>query len=312
VKLREFRRSDGPTFFALLKSQFPEEEQMLGMRPEGFEAVVRRLYRADLRFFLGLLRAFHRSPFHLYVLEEGGAVAGLTLLSFTGRAGFLSSVVVAPEYRRRGLARQLIEAARAEAVRRNKPYVVLRVLAANAPARALYESAGYRTLDHQTFAVHDRPEAFAGLTSPGSIRPYRRSDGEALAALANRTNSPQVREVLPVAARDLVAERWADRLFEAQSAAWVIDRGRGPEGHLSASASPVTEAAHLSVPLVGESVEPALALDLVRAAGAWLASRRPARLVTSVPEENRRGHAALAEAGFRDSIDHYTLYRSSR
>ena len=312
MKLREFRRSDGPRFFALLKTEFPEEEQMMGMRPEGFEQVLRRLYRADFRFFLGLLRAFRRAPFRLYVLDDAGTIAGITLLSFTARAGFLSSVVVAPEYRRRGLARQLIGAARSEAVRRARPYVVLRVLATNAPARALYASAGYATLDHQTFVVHDRPEAFVGASPSPSIRPFARPDGGALAALANRTHSATVREVLPVGPRDLTAERWADRLFGAESAGWVIDRGHGPEGHLAASASPVTEAAHLSTPYLAESVEPALALELVRTAGAWLAARRPARIVTSLADENPRGHAALTGAGFRDSIDHFTLYRSSR
>jgi ribosomal protein S18 acetylase RimI-like enzyme len=312
MKLREFRRSDGPRFFSLLKTQFPEEEQMMGMRPEGFERVIRRLYRADLRFFLGLLRAFRRSPFHLYVLDDAGTIAGVTLLTFTARTGFLSSVVVAPEYRRRGLARQLIGAAREATVRRGRPYVVLRVLAANAPARALYASAGYTTLDHQTFVVHDRPEAFVGATPQPSIRPYVRTDGETLSAIANRTNSPTVRDVLPIGPRDLSAERWVDRLFDAESAAWVIDRGHGPEAHLAASASPVTEAAHLSTPILAESVEPALATELVRTAGAWLAARRPARIVTSIADENGRGRAALAEAGFRGSIDHFTLYRSSR
>jgi ribosomal protein S18 acetylase RimI-like enzyme len=311
VRLREFRRADGPRFFALLKTEFPEEEQMLGMRPEGFETLLRRLYRADVRLLLGILRAFRRSPFHLYVIDDAGTIAGATLLSIAPRAGFVSTVVVAPEYRRRGLARQLIEAARLETVRRGRPYVVLRVLASNAPARALYASAGYTTLDHQTFVVHERPEALAGTPPASGVRPFGPSDGPAVAELANRDAPAAVREVLPVRARDLAGDRWADRLFEAQSAAWVVDRGRGAEAYLGATVSPLTEAAHLSNPIVGETVEPELASELVLTAGRWLAERRPARVATSVADGNVRGHAALLRAGFRDSMDDFTLYRPS-
>lgn len=311
MRLREFRRADGPGFFQLLGAQFPEEERIYGYRPEGFERLLQRLYRVDFRFFLGLLRTFRRSPFHLYVIDDGGRIAGATMLSFTARAGFLSTVVVAPEYRRRGLARQLIDAARHEAARRGKPYVALRVLAANEPARALYASAGYRELDRQTFAVHDDPASFVGDGTDASIRAFQPSDGGALAEIVNRTSPEAVREVLPVRGHDLTAGRWADRLLEAESAAWVIDRGRGPEACVAATVSPLTAAAHVRSPIVAESVEPALATRLVRVAGAWLAERRPARVVTSVAEENRRGHAALAEAGFHDEIVHYTLYRSS-
>ena len=312
MKLREFRRSDGPRLFALLKTEFPEEEAMLGMRPEGFERILRRLYRADTRILLGLLRAVHRSPFHLYVVEEAGTIAAMTMLSFAARAGFLSTVVVAPEFRRRGYARQLIELARAEAARRGRPYVALRVLAANAPARTLYASAGYEPLEQESFFVLEGPIAFAADRVPGSIRPYRRSDAGPLAELANRTAPEKVREVLPLHARSLSGNRWADRIFSAETGAWVVDRGQGAEAYLSATSTPTTEAAHLSTPIASGSVAPELLLGLVRTAGVWLAARRPARIVTSVPESGVPARRALEEAGFRETMGHLTLFRSSR
>jgi len=311
MSLREFRRSDAGSFFALLTSQFPEEEAMLGMRPDGFEAIIRRLYRADLRIFLGVLRAFHRSPFHVYVAEEGGTIAGVTMLTFAARAGFLSTVVVAPEFRRRGLARALIEAARRETARRRLPYVALRVLVDNTPARTLYASAGYRELDRQTYVVHEAPAAFGPFPPSTAIRPFRRSDAVTLAAIANRALSPTVREALPVREQDFRSGTWADRLFRAETAAWVVDRGHGAEAHIAATSTPTTDAAHLSSPIVAETVEPALAAELVRTAASWLAPRRPARIVASVGRDNLRGHAALEEEGFHDAFAHLTLYRPS-
>jgi len=312
VKLREFRRPDAPRFFELLKGEFPEEEAMLGMRPEGFEKLLRRLYRADLRIILGILRMVHRSPFHVYVAEENGTLAGLTMLAFGPRAGFVSTVVVAPEFRRRGFARQLIEAARQETARRRRPYVVLRVLAANASARALYASAGYQQLDQQSFLVHDTPSSFAGGPHGSAIRPFDRKDARPLAEIANRLNPQAVREVLPARPRDVAGSNWADRFFTAETASWVVDRGHGPEAHVAATSTPLTEAAHLSTPIIGESVEPELATELVRTAGVWLAERHPVRIVTSIAEDLPRGRRALQEAGFHDAMAHFTLYRSSQ
>ncbi len=312
MRLRPFRRSDAPRFFELLTTQFPEEEAILGMRPEGFEAVIRRLYRPDTRLVLGLLRAFHRSPFHLYVIEDDGAIVGSTLLSFAARAGFVSTVMVAPEYRRRGYARRLIEAAREETARRRRPYVVLQVLAENAPARSLYASAGYAELDRRQFVVHDAPATLAAGGGAPGIRRFEKGDAPALATIADQGHPSLVRDVLPVGPRELLGGRIADRLFRSETAAWVVDRGRGPEAHVAATSTPTTEAAHLSTPIIAETVEPELAQQLLRVAGAWLSTRRPTRLVTSVPVNELRARAALEGTGFHDAIAEYTLYRSSR
>ncbi len=312
MKLREFRRPDSARFFELLKSEFPEEERVVGTRVEGFNTLIARLYRWDMRLLLGFLGVVRRSPFHLYVVEEDGRIAATTLLSFTARAGYLSTVVVAPEFRRRGFARLLIERARTTAAARGKPYVVLGVLAQNAPARALYASVGYQTLDAETFSVHDAPAGFTGAAADGAVRPFDRRDATPLAALANELSPPAVRDVLPRAPRDLFGRTFADRLFSSESAAWVVDRGRGPEAHVAATVSPMTEAAHLSTPIIGPTVEPALATALIRTAGSWLAGRGAVRVVTTVPDRLERARTALAEAGFHDAFPHFTLYRGSR
>ncbi len=311
-RLREFRRADGERLFQFLKTEFPAEEAVLGMRAEGFRDLLARLYRPDIRFALGFLRLVRRSPFHLYVIEDGGEIVATTLLSFATRAGFVSTVVVAPEHRRRGLARQLLEKARASTARRRHPYIALSVLEENAPARALYSSIGYRTLDRRSYLVHDRPVDVVAQDVPPSIRPFARSDADALAAIAQRAASPTVQEVLPVRSRDLLSGSIADRVFSAETVGWVVDRGRGAEAHVAATSTPTTDAGHLSSPIVGDSVEPALAGALVRTAVSWLAARHPARVVVSVPDTSPRARASLEEAGFHDAFALLTLYRPSR
>jgi ribosomal protein S18 acetylase RimI-like enzyme len=59
--------------------------------------------------------------------------------------GFIAYMAVEPAYRRRGIARALLEAAEHEARKRSLPYMALMVTEENAEARALYERSGYVT-----------------------------------------------------------------------------------------------------------------------------------------------------------------------
>ncbi len=312
MKLREFRRTDAPRFFALLKSEFAEEEAVTDTRREGYDAIIGRLFRWDVRTVLAVLRLFRRSPFHFYVIEDGGKVAALTQLSFTPRAGFLSAVVVAPEFRHRGYARSLLETARIATARRGRPYLALRVLESNGPARALYTSAGYTELDRAAILVQDPPRAGPAAATAGAVRPYTREDARRLAEIANRRRSERMREVLPVRPKEIGGRSVVDRLFDAETGAWVVDRGAGAEAFVSASSSPATAAAHLGTPILSEEVGPELVGALLDTAGRWLVARHPARVETSVSESDPRARAALAEVGYHEAIRELVLYRPSQ
>jgi hypothetical protein len=189
---------------------------------------------------------------------------------------------------------------------------VLDVLESNAPARALYESIGYRQLRATAYLVHEAPGPDpAGAATGFGIRPFRKPDAVPLAEIAQRNAPPEVARILPVRPRDLIGSNWVGQMMSTVSAAWVIDRGHGPEAHLSASVTPATEAGHLSSPIVAPSADPAAVTALVRTAVGWLAEHRSPRVVSMVPEENGRGRAALEAAGFHHAIAILTLYRPS-
>jgi ribosomal protein S18 acetylase RimI-like enzyme len=310
--LRDVRPTDVPRVMQFLRNEFPEEEAILGTRPEGIEKIVRRIFRWDARFFLGLLRVLGRPVYRFFVIENGGRIVATTLLNFPAGAGYVSMVVVDPTERRRGYARRLLEEARRATERRGRPFVVLDVLESNAPARALYERMGYRELRATGYLVLDLSGAAPDpAPSVPGIRPFRKSDAPALAAIAQRNAPPEVARILPVKPRDLIGSNWVGQMMSTVTAAWVIDRGQGPEAHISASSTPVTEAGHLSSPVVAESADPAAVAALVRTAVAWIAERKAPRAVSMVPEANGRGRAALEAAGFHHAIAILTLYRPS-
>jgi ribosomal protein S18 acetylase RimI-like enzyme len=91
-----------------------------------------------------LLRLLQVDPGALVLAEEDGAVVGTLIATFDGwRANFYRLAVV-PERRRRGVARALVEEGERRACKRGARRFSAIVLAAETPAVAFWEAAGYR------------------------------------------------------------------------------------------------------------------------------------------------------------------------
>ncbi len=310
--IREFRSADATATVGLLTSQFPAEEALMGSRPERFFKVMERVNRWDMRLVFALLRLGGRRVFQFLVYEDQGRLVGTTLCTFPARAVYLSMVVVDPTARRRGYAKALLEQARANARRMRRRYMVLDVLADNAPARALYEGKlGYRPLRETNFMVRERPADLGppAATLPAGIRPFRKSDTTPLVAIARRHTPSEVAEVIPVSRNIAGGSRTENRIMGGESAAWVVDRGHGPEALISASSSTDADAGNVSTPIVAETVDPTLVREHVRTALAWCGARGRVRALSSVPRYNLTARAALEAEGFRDALSVWTLYR---
>lgn len=90
------------------------------------------------------------SAHDVFTAVEGDGVVGTLWLSFTERArgleAFVYEVTVDPAHRGRGFGRSIMEAGHAICRERGAVAVGLNVFGHNAPARALYESLGYRVV----------------------------------------------------------------------------------------------------------------------------------------------------------------------
>lgn len=71
-------------------------------------------------------------------------VEGYDYMALRGPAGVLQDIVVEPEFRGRGVGRQLLEAAVAELATRGAPRVVLSTAERNETAQRLFARAGFR------------------------------------------------------------------------------------------------------------------------------------------------------------------------
>lgn len=311
--IRDFRATDASALVHLLKTQFPEEEAIIGTQPESVFRVIRRVTRWDARLIFALLRLVGKPVFRMLIYEEEGRLVGTTLLSFPARSVYLSMVVVDPSVRRRGYARALLERSAEVARRAHRQYLVLDVLARNAPARTLYEQRlGYRPLRETAYMTREHPEEVGpeAATFPAGIRRYEPGDSAALVEISRRLTPPEVQAVLPIPDRLLSENRMNARIFGSESGAWVVDRGAGAEALAVATRTPGQEAAHLNDPIVAPTADPALVGQLVRTALAWCGARHALRVLAPVPRYNTSGRAALEREGFGEALSAWTLFRT--
>jgi ribosomal protein S18 acetylase RimI-like enzyme len=307
--LRQIERGDVPVFFELMSREFPEENAVYGWHAEPFQRIVRKFWRPQYRLVLGLLSAVGRPLFRFFVVEVDGTYAASAIETFSPRLAYVSSVVVAPEFRRRGYAKRVLDACHAAAAKRKSRFVALDVLDPNTGAAALYDALGYRPVSHAShFVRRSLADAGPDLGSP-AIRPYRRSDGPKLAEIA-RTFTPASRqEVQPVDARQFSVPSSVVNAFDSKTMAWVVDRGSGPLAWTRASSSPVMEAGHLTAPVIAADAAAPDVAALLATASDWSKSQGSTRLVAEVLDENVRASAGLRAAGFEVAYGSRTLAR---
>ncbi|HEV8049501.1 MAG TPA: GNAT family N-acetyltransferase [Thermoplasmata archaeon] len=307
--LRQIERADIPVFFDLMSREFPDENAIYGWHPAEFQRVVRKFWRPWYRLLLGLADAVGRPFFRFYVLDVDGAYAASAIETFGGRLAYVSSVVVAPEFRRKGYAKRVLAACHDAAARRKARFVALDVLDPNTTAQALYDSLGYRPVSHASHFVRRSMDGVAAPPTAPFLRAYERTDAERLAELARQYTPATRQEVQPVGAAQFHVPGAVVNAFDSKTMAWVVDRGSGPIAWTRASASPVMDAGHLTAPVIApEATDPEVAA-LLATALAWSKAEGSTRAVAEVLDENVRAAAGLRAAGFEVAYGSRTLAR---
>lgn len=307
--LRTFRFSDLPRYYQLMVSEFPKETALLGWRYDAFATIVHRLDRFDVRLILGFLNAIRRPVFRLWVVESDGALAASALESFGPVSAYVANVFVAPEFRRRGLAKQVLTACHESARRVGKRYVVLDVVDENTGAAALYASLGYAPVGHATTFLRPAPAPPAEPAPSAQRREFRRRDGPRLAGIVGRFLPAARTAVQPVRPGEFDLAASVVRALDSRTASWVLDDGTGAVAWVRASVSPAMEAGHLTAPVVDPLADRSGVRALLDTAVRWAITNGAVRLLSEVVDENVHGAAALREAGFEPAFGSRTLAR---
>ncbi len=243
-----------------------------------------------------------------YVWVENGRIVGnvtVRRLSLFGPGWMIGNVAVAPEWRGRGIARQLMEAS-VELVRHNHgDWIALQVRSDNEIARGLYKSLGFVDTGEIVYFESSSPDRTlklrsASAASEAHVRPARERDMERLHTLAQARVPDSVRWAEPIyrSTFDLSVERRLTDWVMASQHIWrVAEVGDHLWGAAMLHVKRREQRAQLSLwvtPAHADGVEQAL-VDSVLAE-----VHMPLRQITArIPGDHIAGRVALTTRGFQ-------------
>lgn len=306
--VREMRRGDADQVAHEMQLNFGEELALKGWDPDHFTNIVNRSFEFPAGTILVLLRAFHRSPVHLLVGEEGGRVVATTFLFFQKSHGYIAAVQTDPAFRGKGFANALLDQAEASCRKRARRWVVLDVLSDNTTARRIYERRGYRPIrvQHWLFRELGQPKEAFGSAGPG-VRPMEKGDLNALLDLYQGQQPPDVRKVLAPERAHVSPPHYLQNMMSAISMAWCTGPPGAPTAYLRATFTTPKQAGNLSAPLLSPRCAPVERAELLEAGLAWLAANGARRVVTEVPGYAQDALTLLREAGFESRFTMDTM-----
>jgi len=177
-----------------------------------------------------------------FVWEEDGRIVGnVTISRLSAENWLISNVAVHPDYRRQGIARQLMEASLDWIRGRNAHWVVLQVRHDNEAAKRLYRDLGFVVVD-TTIELHrwGVPAAHPTPVPAGyTLRSWQPGDGRQVYELVRTLTSELALEITPLHPRDFEIG-WLNRLLSGiawllglpTTLRWVVE---GPDGSLVAT-----------------------------------------------------------------------------
>jgi ribosomal protein S18 acetylase RimI-like enzyme len=136
--------------------QYPDHPEW-NYSPEEFENNVHGIRSLKqlwpLFAFLRLFSADARDLIHGFFAEEEGKVIGNISSQRRGKVWYISDVVVLPEYRGKGIAKQLVRMCVDDIRVRGGKQISLDVISQNLPAIELYRSTGFQ--DYTSLAAYE-------------------------------------------------------------------------------------------------------------------------------------------------------------
>lgn len=140
-----------------------------------------------------------------YIWEEEGQPVGLVNLSPRGldnQTWVIGNVAVLPDYRRKGIARQLVQATIDLTRLYHIKHVILEVIADNLPAVKLYENMGFEIYSqHVQLQWESKLPARVALPHGYEVMPYQASDWQAYYQLMKSITPQSVQNYEPLSER---------------------------------------------------------------------------------------------------------------
>lgn len=153
VLIRDFRRSDLDDVLDVAHLSFAKEFEATGFDPDHIKKMIDQMFGILGRIFQGFSKLFGKEPFKMFVAEIDRRVVGTIMVTKRGKVGYISTVMVHPTYRRKGIARKLMTSALDYIQKKKMNKAVLHVVSMNVSAKSLYAKLGFKEFEKIAYFV---------------------------------------------------------------------------------------------------------------------------------------------------------------
>jgi len=326
MPLRPFKLpADLPVIIDLIPPtfQYPENEEW-NVQADEMEGMVdtfkgvRRIW--PLLRLIKLISPPMRDVLRGYIWEEDGKPVGLTNIMRQGATDrwYIGNVAVLPDYRRRGIARKLVEACVQYAREHGAKGITLDVVSGNLPAYTLYEQLGFDHYSSQSELMYEADGQVGEMPMPEGyeIRLMPMFDWKPRYELSKRVIPEAVQKYTPVEEgrfRQPLVVRWLMPIFwratGTRPAAFGVFRAADQQLVATALITVRTRAGGTcNVSFILDPAHAVVAPALVRHALREIQQASPGRRIESaIPDYYGEVIAAALEAGFTRRWDHCTM-----
>jgi len=207
--IRDFRREDLDDVLECSKASFVEELEIQGFDPDVWKEIVRRRFSFSGRILFGFFKLFDKEPIKFFVADVNGKVAGTAMVEKRGNIGYVRTVMVHPDFRRKGIATELMKTA-INYVRKGKfAKVILHILSTNNPSKSLYHKLDFKKFEESVYMAADVDSLTSLERAEGiQVRDFQKSDIHAVYELIRSSRDPNWLKAYDFKENDLKTSLW--------------------------------------------------------------------------------------------------------
>lgn len=302
--IRDFRREDLDDVIECTKESFAEEFAVTGFDQDVWRKMVRRRFGVFGTVLFGFFKLFDREPIKFFVADADGRVIGTTMVTALRNNGLIETVMVHPDFRRRGVATELMRTAINYARKRKFAKAILQVSSKNPAARSLYEKLGFRKFD-DTIYLTVNLDSLPSLEGTRAIlvRDFRKSDTDSVYELIRSSIDLNSLRVYGFQKNDLKSSLW-NRVAGVSALKQIVAVKDGKiVGYASLSCRSPKQAGRMSRIVVSpDMTSEGIEVELLRVGVNFVKSSGARTVLATVPLTSRELVDKLETIGFKERL----------
>ncbi len=299
--VRDFVKEDIDDVLECAKESFVEEFEVEGFDPDKWKKLVRWRFSIFGKILFAFFRLLDREPAKFLVADVNGKVVGTTIVTQLRNIGYIQTVMVHPDFRRKGIASELMKTAIQYIHRKKFTKAILHVSATNDSAKKLYQKLGFQRFDDIVYLTADVCSLNILESTEGiHVREFNKSDADAVYELIKRSRDPEVFSTYDLQKTDLRRSFW-ERIVRMSNTKKIVAVKDGKlVGYASLSYTSSKEAGRIrNIDVYPETASQGVEEGLIRTGVDFISSSGTKTILITVPATKGKSIERLKELGFK-------------